>query len=73
MTPAGVPWAYDSFGRNPRRLLYRVEKAARRAGHALQGTDPDAEQPEGTEVCGALSIAWLISVRDLGVRMAALI
>ena len=73
VTPAGVPYAYDSFGRNPRRLLHKVGKTARRAGHALLGTDPDAEQPEGSEICGALSIAWLLSVRDLGVRMAALI
>jgi hypothetical protein len=73
VTPAGVPWAYDSFGRNPQKLLYKVGKTARRVGHALQGTDPDAEQPAGTAVCGALSLAWLISVRDLGVRMAALI
>ena len=73
VTPAGVPYAYDSFGRNPRRLLHKVGKTARRAGHALLGTDPDAEQPEGSEICGALSIAWLLSVRDLGVRMAALV
>ena len=73
VTAAGVPYAYDSFGRNPRRLLHRVGKPAIRAGHSLRGTDPDAEQLDGTEICGQYSLAWLVVCRDMGVKMAALV
>jgi hypothetical protein len=71
VSPAGVVYAYDSFGRNVRRLLHHVGKTARQWGaEPLESTDNDAEQRGASSVCGHLSLAWLMVVRDLGVRKA---
>ena len=72
VTPRGLVHAYDSFDRNVRRLLSRVGKTATRWGAGpLIGTDPDAEQRGDSAVCGHSSLAWLLVVRDRGVRVGA--
>jgi hypothetical protein len=72
VSPAGVPTAYDSFGRNVHKLMYTANgMAKKRLGHALQGTDPKAEQKGDSQICGCLSVAFLCLVRDVGVRAAA--
>jgi hypothetical protein len=74
VSPAGIPWAYDSFGRNVHKLLYTANYTAKkRLGHALQGTDPGQEQKGNSQICGCLSVAFLCLVRDVGVRAAALV
>ena len=71
-SPRGTVYAYDSFGRSPRRLLHRVGRtaAAWGAGELRSESVPDAEQRGSSAVCGHLSLAWLLVVRDLGVRAA---
>jgi hypothetical protein len=72
VSPAGVPTAYDSFGRNIHKLMYTANSTAKKGlGHALRGSDPKAEQRGASQVCGCLSLAWLCLVRDLGIRAAA--
>ena len=70
VSPRGVVHAYDSFGRNVRRLLWRVGVTAARWGAGpLIGTDEDAEQKGDSAVCGHASLAWLLVVRDRGIRV----
>lgn len=72
VSPAGVPTAYDSFGRNVHKLLWAANRTAQKGGrHALRGTDPAHEQHGASQICGALSLAWLCLCRDLGVRAAS--
>ena len=74
VTPRGMVHVYDSFGRNVRRLLWRVGKTASRWGAGpLIGTDPDAEQRGSSAVCGHASLAWLLVVRDCGIRVGTTI
>ena len=74
VSPRGLVYAYDSYGRNVQRLLWRVGKTASRWGAgSLIGTDPDAEQRGSSAVCGQLSLAWLLVVRDRGIRVATTI
>jgi hypothetical protein len=74
VSPRGIVHVYDSFGRNVRRLLWRVGKTASRWGAGpLNGTDPDAEQRGNSAICGHASLAWLIIVRDLGIRVGSTI
>jgi hypothetical protein len=71
VTPAGVVYCYDSFGRDVRRLLHHVGKIARQWGaEPLKSTDDDAEQRGASAVCGHLSLSWLLIVRDMGIRKA---
>ena len=70
VTPRGLVHVYDSFGRGVQRLLWRVGKTASRWGAGpLIGTDPDAEQRGSSAVCGHASLAWLLVVRDHGIRV----
>jgi hypothetical protein len=74
VTRAGTPYTYDSFARSGARILHHLN--GRRGGSArpLKNSDrSDAEQRGSSAVCGHLSLAWLLVVRDLGVRKAALI
>ena len=71
VTPAGVVYVYDSYGRDVRRLLHHVGKTARLWGaEPLKSTDDDQEQRGASAVCGHLSLAWLMIVRDMGIRKA---
>ena len=71
VSPRGSTYAYDSFGRSVRRLLHRVGKTAAAWGAGeLRGSEPDPEQRGPSAVCGHLSLAWLLVVRDRGVRAA---
>jgi hypothetical protein len=74
VSPAGTSTIYDSFGRDPRKLMWTAVRAAKKGGGHAVGTDPtDAEQRGASQVCGVLSLAWLLTVRDLGVRAARLV
>jgi hypothetical protein len=74
VSPRGVVHVYDTFGRNVRRLLWRVGETANRWGAGpLNGTDPDAEQRGDSAICGHASLAWLLVVKNRGIRVAATI
>ena len=67
-------YVFDSFGRNPRHLVHARGKSVSAAGGLLVGSDPsDKEQREGTSICGQLSLAWLMVVRDLGLSAALIV
>ena len=72
VSPSGIATAYDSFGRNVHKLLFVANHTAKKLlHHTLQGTDPKPEQRGRSQVCGDLSLAFLLTVRDLGVRAVA--
>jgi hypothetical protein len=71
MTAKGEGYVYDSFGRDIDRVMWQLSRAAVAANNVLHETDPAAEQRGTSAVCGQLSLSWLLTVRDLGVRATA--
>lgn len=62
-------YIYDSFARNPTKLVSHLVKRLKFAKYNIVSSDPrDKEQKETEIICGHLSIAWLSVVKDLGVR-----
>ena len=74
VTSAGCTYTYDSFARSGSRMLSELNGRRKKGSGAFSDSDrKDAEQRGASAVCGHLSLAWLLVVRDLGVRSAILI
>ena len=71
MTPKGEGYVYDSFGRDIDRVMWQLCRAALAADNALHETDTAAEQRGFSALCGQLSLSWLLTVRDLGIKATA--
>ena len=72
ITAKGVAYEYDSFGRSLRRVNWRLSREAVEDGVELRGTDPAHEQRGFSALCGQLSLSWLLTVRDLGIKATAM-
>ena len=66
-SPAGRVYVYDSFARTSTKI---VPATVRRLGpkHFIEDANGVADQRGASEICGALSLAWLMLVRDVGIR-----
>ena len=71
MTVRGSGFVYDSFGREPQRVIWRLSREAMAEHVALHSTNPDQEQRGFSALCGQNSLAWLLCVRDVGVKATA--
>ena len=73
----GVVHLYDSYARNGAHLLSTLASRIRKnggKGNAFSESDTtDREQMDTSAVCGHLSLAFLVVVRELGLRQALLI
>ena len=74
VTSAGQAYTYDSFARSGVRMLSELNGRRKKGSGGFTDSDrKDAEQRGASAVCGHLSLAWLLVVRDLGIRSAILI
>jgi hypothetical protein len=74
VTSAGKGYTYDSFARSGAKMLSELGGRRKKGSGAFVDSDrKDAEQRGASAVCGHLSLAWLLVVRDLGIRSAILI
>jgi hypothetical protein len=77
VSKAGVVHMYDSYARNGAHLLSTLARRIRKSGGSgrsfVESETSDREQMNGSAVCGHLSLAFLVVVRDLGLREALLI
>jgi hypothetical protein len=71
MSRGGACWLYDSFGREASHVCWRLNRAALEHHIAIRNTNPNHEQRGTSAVCGHLSLAFLLTVRDLGIRATA--
>ena len=72
-TSAGA-YTYDSFARSGAKMISELGGRRKKGSGAFVDSDrKDAEQRGASAVCGHLSLAWLLVVRDLGIRSAILI
>lgn len=71
-TTANHAYLYDSYNRNVHHLQPHLVKSLIRHGFQLGGTSHRPDQIGHTsQTCGDDSLAWLMVVRDLGIRRAA--
>ena len=63
-------YVWDSFGRNTKSLLTLLTKKAKDGKKTIVDADYDAEQNITTAVCGPLSLAWLLTVKQVGITDA---
>ena len=69
VSPGGRVYVFDSFARTSTKI---IPATVRRLGpeHFIEDANSVADQRGASEVCGVLSLAWLIAVRDRGIRQA---
>ena len=71
MSASGTPHIYDSYARPGARMLWKTARVNRWGSGAILNSDmTDAEQRGTTAICGHLSLAWLMTARDLGIQAA---
>ena len=67
ITPKTI-YVYDSFGRDSDLILKSLNKNKKK--RKIIESNRDAEQFGDSEICGQLCIAWLLCVKNFGVRKA---
>jgi len=72
VTSGGKVHVYDSYARSAARVLMELGGRRKKENRAamIDSDRSDAEQRGDTAVCGQLSLAWLMVVRDMGIRSA---
>ena len=63
-------YVYDSFGRRSSLILRTLVKQAHEKGYKIVESNHDHEQRGYSAVCGQISLAWLITAKDLGIKNA---
>ena len=63
-------YVYDSFGRRSGQILRSLARQAQAKGYTITESNHDHEQRGYSALCGQISLAWLESVRQLGIRNA---
>ena len=67
----GRVYVYDSFGRPTPKLLKILTKQAKTRGIKIIDSERDPEQfGELSEICGQLTMAWLQTIKQLGIKSA---
>ena len=61
-------YIYDSFGREPGLILRTLVKKIEKQGLTIRTTDKKKEQRGASSVCGHISLAFLLTVRDVGIK-----
>lgn len=64
--PRGPAFVYDSFARNVNRLTPSGLERLRTTGRSLVSANRLAEQKGDSAICGQLSLAWLLGIKDYG-------
>ena len=68
-TPKNV-YVFDSFGRKTKNLLKPLVKNAKIYQKKAIDSDYDVDQKISSFICGPLSIAFLLCVKELGIKNA---
>ena len=63
-------YIFDSFGRKSNKLLPMLYKNAKAYGKKVIDSDYDVDQKISTSICGPLSLAWLLTVKYVGIKNA---
>jgi hypothetical protein len=63
-------YVFDSFGRKTKNLLKPLVKNAKICQKKVIDSDYDVDQKISSFTCGPLSLAWLLCVKELGIKNA---
>jgi hypothetical protein len=63
-------YVWDSFGRKSKQLLKILYRNAKALNKTVVDADYDRDQEIMSEVCGPLSLAWLLTVKQIGITNA---
>lgn len=63
-------YMYDSFARPSKKLLPYLYKNAKEKGYKLINVNGKSDQHKKSNICGAISIAWLKAVDRFGIAAA---
>ena len=68
VSPAGRAYIYDSFARGAAKIVPATVRRLEPEHFIIEDANGKADQRGASEICGALSLAWLMLVRDVGIR-----
>lgn len=63
-------YVFDSYGRATSKLLPILTRKAKRLGLKLVMSDPDRNQSDSSVICGHLAVAFLMCVKNFGIKNA---
>ena len=63
-------YVWDSFGRSSNKLLKALSKNSKIANKLIVDADYDPEQKISEMLCGQISLAWLLTVDEVGIKNA---
>jgi hypothetical protein len=67
---AKTVYIWDSYGRNSKALLPLFVAQLKTRKYRFKDSDNDIEQSKKSEICGQLCLAWMRTVKDLGIMNA---
>lgn len=68
-SPSGRAYVYDSFARGATKIVPATVRGLRQE-RVVEDANGVADQRGDSQVCGVLSLGWLMLVRDRGIRRA---
>jgi hypothetical protein len=68
-TPKTV-YIWDSYGRDSKKLLPIFIKQLKSRKYKFKDSDPDADQSKKSQICGQISLGFMLTVQDLGITNA---
>ena len=66
-------YVYDSFGRPTRQILKKYNGGGRVLTESDRDVEQDDAEPKQKNICGHLSLAWLLTAHSLGIKKALLV
>jgi hypothetical protein len=63
-------YVFDSFGRKSKKLLPILCRNAKAVNKVVIDTDPDIDQSITAMTCGPISLAFLLTVKQIGITQA---
>jgi hypothetical protein len=63
-------YVWDSFGRASNKLLKVLSKNSKIANKLIVDADYDPEQKISEMLCGQISLAWLLTADEVGIKNA---
>ncbi len=60
-------YIWDSYGRSSRKLLPVFTKQLKTHKFKFIDSDPDADQSKKSEICGQISLAWMLTIKEVGI------
>jgi len=68
ISPGGRAYIFDSFARMATKIVPATVRRLEREHFVIEDANSVPDQRGASEICGVLSLSWLMAVRDHGIR-----